>query len=91
MFSSRLTFSQRVKEFSFLITQIPLRSSGQPATEQSPEAHRSSPNKCKEFQSFKTIIGPTPEAARSKEWVCGRSLSEIVGLNPAGGMDICLL
>jgi hypothetical protein len=24
-------------------------------------------------------------------WVCGRSLAGIVGLNPAGGMDVCLL
>jgi hypothetical protein len=23
--------------------------------------------------------------------VCGRSPAEIVGLNPAGGMDVCLL
>jgi hypothetical protein len=27
---------------------------------------------------------PTLEAARSKEWVCGRSLAGIVGSNPAG-------
>jgi len=32
-----------------------------------------------------------PVAARSKAWVCGRSPAEIVGLNPAGGMDVCLL
>ena len=25
-----------------------------------------------------------PVAARSKAWVCGRSLVDIVGLNPAG-------
>jgi hypothetical protein len=24
-------------------------------------------------------------------WVCGRSLAGIAGLNPAGGMDVCLL
>jgi hypothetical protein len=24
-------------------------------------------------------------------WVCGRSHAEIVGSNPAGGMDVCLL
>jgi hypothetical protein len=29
--------------------------------------------------------------ARSKAWVCGRSLAGIVGSNPAGGMDVCLL
>ena len=34
---------------------------------------------------------PNPAAARSKAWVCGRSLVEIVGSNPAGGMDVCLL
>ena len=34
---------------------------------------------------------PIPVAARSKAWVCGRSLVGIVGSNPAGGMDVCLL
>jgi hypothetical protein len=29
-------------------------------------------------------------AARSKAWVGGRSLAGIVGLNPSGGMDVCL-
>jgi len=24
-------------------------------------------------------------------WVCGRSLAGIVGSNPTGGMDVCLL
>jgi len=28
-------------------------------------------------------------AARSKAWVCGRSLAGIVGSNAAGGMDVC--
>ena len=32
-----------------------------------------------------------PVAARSKASVCGRSLAEIVGSNPTGGMDVCLL
>ena len=32
---------------------------------------------------------PVPVAARSKAWVCGRSFAEIVGSNPAGGMDVC--
>jgi hypothetical protein len=27
----------------------------------------------------------------SKAWICGRSLTRIVGLNPTGGMDVCLL
>ena len=29
-------------------------------------------------------------AARPKAWVCGRSPTEIVGSNPAGGMDVSL-
>ena len=29
--------------------------------------------------------------ARSKACVCGRSLAGIVGSNPVGGMDVCLL
>jgi hypothetical protein len=35
-------------------------------------------------------LSPVPVAARSKEWVCGRSPAEIVGSNPAGVMDVCL-
>jgi len=34
---------------------------------------------------------PIPVAAPSKAWVCGRSLAGIVGSNPAGGLDVCLL
>jgi len=34
---------------------------------------------------------PVPEAAPSKVWVCGRSPAEIVGSNPTGDMDVCLL
>jgi hypothetical protein len=37
------------------------------------------------------IYKPVPVAARSKAYVFGRSPSEIVGLNPTGGMDVCLL
>jgi hypothetical protein len=37
------------------------------------------------------IALPTLVAARSKVWVCGRWLGGIVGSNPAGGMDVCLL
>jgi hypothetical protein len=33
---------------------------------------------------------PIPVAARSKAWVCGRSLAGIAVSNPAGGMDVCL-
>jgi len=32
-----------------------------------------------------------PVAARTKAWVYGRSPAEIVGSNPTGGMDVCLL
>ena len=34
---------------------------------------------------------PVPVAARSKASVCCRSPAEIVGSNPTGGMDVCLL
>jgi hypothetical protein len=33
----------------------------------------------------------TPVAARSKAWVCGRSLAGTVGSNTAGGIEVCLL
>ena len=35
------------------------------------------------------MIMPLPVAARSKAWICGRSLVGIVGSNPTGGMDVC--
>ena len=31
---------------------------------------------------------PIPVAARSKAWVCGRSLAGIAGSNPVGGMVV---
>jgi hypothetical protein len=34
---------------------------------------------------------PTPVAARSKAWVCGRALAGIVGSKPTEGMVVCLL
>ena len=34
---------------------------------------------------------PVPVAARSKAWVCGRSSADIVGSNPIGGMNVCVL
>jgi hypothetical protein len=34
---------------------------------------------------------PIPVAARSKAWVYGRSIAGIVGSNPTGDMDVCLL
>jgi hypothetical protein len=33
----------------------------------------------------------SPVAARSQVWVCGRSLAGIMGSNPVGGIDVCLL
>ena len=29
--------------------------------------------------------------ARSKKWLCGRSLAGIAGSNPTGGIDGCVL
>jgi hypothetical protein len=34
---------------------------------------------------------PIPVAARSKAWVCGRSLARISGSKPTRGMDVCLV
>ena len=34
---------------------------------------------------------PIPVAARSKAWDFGRSLTGIVGSNPAGDMDVCVV
>jgi len=34
---------------------------------------------------------PIPVVVQSKEWVCGRSLTAIVGSNAAGYMDVFLL
>jgi len=34
---------------------------------------------------------PVPVATRSKAKVCSRSPAEIVGSNPNGDMDVCLL
>ena len=44
----------------------------------------------KNTQSY-TFTPPIPVAARSKAWVFGRSLTGIVGSNPAGGMDVCVV
>ena len=46
-----------------------------------------------ELKNYYWIINckPIPVAVRSKTWVCSRSLPEIVGSNPTGGMDVCLL
>jgi hypothetical protein len=34
---------------------------------------------------------PIPVAVRSKAWIFGRSLTRIVGSDPTGDMDVCLL
>ena len=36
-------------------------------------------------------LSPIQAAARSKAWVCGRSLAAIEASNPAGGMEVCLV
>ena len=41
--------------------------------------------------SFHLYFLPVPVAARSKAQVCCRLSAEIVGSNPAGSMDVCLL
>jgi len=41
--------------------------------------------------SVRNLISPAPEAPRSKAKVRGRSSAEIVGSNPGGGMEVCLL
>jgi hypothetical protein len=37
------------------------------------------------------LFVPIPVAAPSKAQVCGRLVVGVVGLNPARGMDVCLL
>ena len=37
------------------------------------------------------VISPIPVAARPKALVCSHSPSEIVGSNPTGVMEVCLL
>ena len=66
-----------------------------------PCMHLSFPHTCRMFSpshcSFSWSPGgvrnmkPIPVAARSKVWVCGRSLDGIAGSNPAEGMGVCLL
>ena len=42
------------------------------------------------FLFIKQIL-PVPVAARPKALVCGRSLDEIAGSNPTGGMDVSVV
>ena len=37
------------------------------------------------------VLMPIPVAARPKAWVYGYPLAGILGSNPAGGMNVCLL
>jgi len=49
---------------------------------------------CMHYKIFYSCIAvrqPVPVAARSKTWVCGRSLAAIAGSNPTGGMNVCVL
>ena len=43
------------------------------------------------FYSNYIRLQSIPVTGRSKAWVCGLSLIRIVGTNPAGDMDVCLL
>ena len=52
-----------------------------------PQLHR---RKSWKYRSYKSNR-PVPVAARSKVWVDSRAPAEIVGSNPTGGMDVCLL
>ena len=40
---------------------------------------------------IKLLNSPILVAAKSKAWVCGRSLEEIAVSNPTGGTNVCLL
>ena len=44
-----------------------------------------------QYSLNKDSVRPVPVAARSKACLCGRSRAEILGSNPAKGMDVCLL
>jgi len=45
----------------------------------------------KHILKYVLLYKPIPVAARSKAYVCGRSRAEIVGSNPSGGMDVCVV
>jgi len=44
-----------------------------------------------EFLAIMSVLRPITVAARSKVWVCGRSLDGIAVSKPARVMDVCLL
>jgi hypothetical protein len=39
------------------------------------------------FTDYEIYIKPIPLSARSKAWVCGRSVVGMASSNPKGGMD----
>ena len=43
------------------------------------------------IRGYKLLFEPVPMAERSKASVCGLSSLEIVGSNPTGDLDVCLL
>jgi len=45
----------------------------------------------KTFITNKENMTPLPVATWSKAWIYGASLAGIVGSNPTGGVDVCLL
>jgi hypothetical protein len=49
------------------------------------------PRGCRAIEKKWLFQQPIPVTARSKAWVCRHSLAGIVGSNPTGGMDVCLL
>jgi len=55
------------------------------------ECDRESSTKTRPWPTRDCLVGSIPETARSKAWVCGRSLVGIEGSNPAGNTDVCLL
>jgi len=54
-------------------------------------AHKFHHRKLHKFLYLLDYTKPIPIAARSKAWVCGRSLAEIVVSNTTGRMDVCML
>ena len=67
---------------SNVVVSQPISRRGQPVSFQ---------DKQRDINDGRSGAGLIPVAARSNASVCGRSLAGIVGANPAGGMDICLL
>ena len=43
------------------------------------------------FIVVEVLCEPVPVAEPSEAWVCCHSLAQTAGLNPARGIDVCLL